>query len=166
MNKVTLLLAQHADGNDPFKSSVARALLLSMSSDELNDVVDTGGSIDPFASDKNIQRVLSLGFITKSDLEDPVLLATALAAALAATVDMVAETEVPSSNLNEPEVLKYEKQYTDKFSQMAFLVERYDDELLFRGIGKSEAAGMARALIAVSGQQPDLWMRVAQEGTV
>lgn len=166
MNRVTLLLAKHADGSDQFKSSVARALLLSMSGDDVSDVMDTGGSTDPFASDKNIQRVLSLGFIAKSDLEDPVLLATALAAALAATVDMVAETEVTASNLNESEVLKYEKQYTEKFSKMAFLIERYEDELLFSGIGKSEAAGMARALISVSGQHSDLWVRVAQEGTV
>lgn len=166
MNKVTLLLAKHADGSDQFKSSVARALLLSMSGTEIEDVTDVG-TTDPFATDKNIQRVLGLGFISKSDLEDPVLLAGALAAALVATVDMVSETdEVRASTLNEAQVLKFQKQYTEKFSNMAFLQERYDDELLFNGVEKNEAAGMARALIAVSGQHLDLWTRVAQEGTV
>ena len=165
MNKVTLMLARHADGNDLFKSSVARALLLSMSGEE-TDVLDTGGSTDPFASDKNIQRALGLGLISKSDLEDPVLLASALAAALITTVELVSEPTIVSSSLNETEVAQYKKHYMIKFEREPYLEERYDHPLLFRNVDKNEAAGIARALIAVSGQSLELWTRVAQEGTV
>ena len=156
------LLVKQADGADNFRASIARSLLLSTSDD--NAVVDEGTPAAP--ADPRIARLISLGIISSDQAKDLEMLAYILADKVLTLVDTMTATPDTAIPLNDALVSEFKAKYVTYFSKQALLEDRYNDALLFNGLSAEEAAGMARALIAVSGStEIALWNTKAQLGS-
>ena len=131
------------------------------------DTVEPEGSTDPFTYDPNVEALLASGIISPEEKADPVALVTKLASILigmrnAVTRDV--ESAVDVADLNQTEVQNFDTYYREKLRGVAQAEIVYDDPILFQNLKPEEAAGLARALIAVTKVTRPLWVEISNTG--
>ena len=171
MNTAYDVVASLASGDD-LLARVARSVITDPQFDSLSDDgfgVDDGddvGTTDPFATDPSINELRALGVVTDDDLSDPVALSLRLAEALVSWRHQMAEEIAPPQApvLDEGEVADYTRHYVERFKILPDLPLTHDDPLLFANRSATECAGIANALIQVSGETTELWAKYATGG--
>lgn len=166
---LTGLLTRLGESPDAL-GSYARSILQSSGFNHASlsaDVVEPEGSTDPFAYDPNVEALLASGIISPEEKADPVALVTKLASILIGMRNAVArsvEDTVDEAALNTAEVQNYDTYYREKLRGVAQADIVYDDPILFQNLKPEEAAGLARALIAVTKVTRPLWAEISITG--
>lgn len=168
-NNLTQLLTRLSQSNDPL-GNYARSMLthddFKMESDSADLAQEPEGSTDPFAFDPNVEALLASGIITVEEKDDPVALVAKLAGVLIGMrTAITAESVGPeSAHLDQVEVHAFDTYYREKLKGRSQLEIVYDDPLLFESLKFEEAAGLARALIAVTKCTRPLWVEISNTG--
>lgn len=171
MNTAYDVVASLASGDD-LLARVARSVITDPHFESLSDDgfgvgdSDDVGTTDPFATDPNINELRTLGLISDADMSDPVALALRLSEALVSwrrqMISEMAGTMAPQ--LDDGEVAEYTRHYVEVFKVIPDLTYTHDDPLLFAKRSPTECAGIANALIQVTGETTELWAKYATGG--
>lgn len=168
-NNITKLLTRLSQSDDPL-GNYARSVLTRdefvMESNSADLAQEPEGSTDPFAFDPNVEALLASGIITDEEKDDPVALVAKLAGVLIGMRTAITSESNDSdpSHLNSAEVHAFDTYYREKLKGRAQLEILYDDPLLFENLKCEEAAGLARALIAVTKCTRPLWVEISNTG--
>ena len=171
MNTAYDVVASLASGDD-LLARVARSVITDPQFDSLSFAgeydldSDDIGTTDPFATDPNINELRALGLISDEEEADPVALSLRLAGALVQwrrqMVEEMAGSQSPQ--LDEGEVADYTRHYVQVFKTKPDLTYTHDDPRLFANLSDTERAGVANALIQVTGETTELWSKYATGG--
>lgn len=166
LSKLLTRLSQEGGALGNYARSILSHDGFKIQSHSADEVAEPEGSTDPFAYDPNVEALLASGIISAEEKEDPIALVIKLSSVLIGMRNAVTQDaeRAEVSSLNQTEVQSFDNYYREKLRGVAQAEIVYDDPLLFQNLKPEEAAGLARALIAVTKVTRPLWVEISNTG--